>query len=87
MNTIYKYPIEIADEQTVSMPTGAQVLSAQMQGTQLCIWALVEVGNVNCNRRVRIFGTGNTVKLDGNWKFVDSVQERIFVWHVFVESE
>jgi hypothetical protein len=48
---------------------------------------LVEVGNVNCNRRVRIFGTGNTVKLDGNWKFVDSVQERIFVWHVFVESE
>jgi hypothetical protein len=87
MKTIYKYPIEITDEQTVSMPTGAQILSAQMQGTQLCIWALVEVGNVNCNRRVRIFGTGNTVKLDGNWKFVDSVQERIFVWHVFVESE
>jgi hypothetical protein len=87
MNTIYKYPIEITDEQTVSMPIGAQVLSAQMQGTQLCIWALVEVGNINCDRRVRIFGTGNTVKLDGNWKFVDSVQERIFVWHVFVESE
>jgi hypothetical protein len=87
MKTIYKYPIEITDEQTVSMPMGAQVLSAQMQETQLCIWALVEVGNVNCNRRVRIFGTGNTVKLDGNWKFVDSVQERIFVWHVFVESE
>jgi hypothetical protein len=87
MNTIYKYPIEITDEQTVSMPIGAQVLSAQMQGTQLCIWALVEVGNIDCDRRVRIFGTGNTVKLDGNWKFVDSVQERIFVWHVFVESE
>jgi hypothetical protein len=87
MNTIYKYPIEITDEQTVSMPVGAQVLSAQMQRTQLCIWALVEVGNIDCDRRVRIFGTGNTVKLDGNWKFVDSVQERIFVWHVFVESE
>jgi hypothetical protein len=87
MKTIYKYPIEITDEQTVSMPIGAQILSAQMQGTQLCIWVLVEVGNVNCNCRVRIFGTGNTVKLDGNWKFVDSVQERIFVWHVFVESE
>jgi hypothetical protein len=86
MKTIYKYPIEITDEQTVNMPTGAQVLSAQMQGTQLCIWALVEVGNINCDRRVRIFGTGNTVKLDGNWKFVDSVQERIFVWHVFVEN-
>jgi hypothetical protein len=87
MKTIYKYLLEITDEQTVSMPMGAQVLSAQMQGIQLCIWALVEVGNVNCDRRVRIFGTGNTVKLDGNWKFVDSVQERIFVWHVFVENE
>jgi hypothetical protein len=86
MKTIYKYLLEITDEQTVSMPMGAQVLSAQMQGIQLCIWALVEVGNVNCDRRVRIFGTGNTVKLDGNWKFVDSVQERIFVWHVFVEN-
>jgi hypothetical protein len=86
MKTIYKYLLEITDEQTVSMPMGAQVLSAQMQGIQLCIWALVEVGNVNCDRRVKIFGTGNTVKLDGNWKFVDSVQERIFVWHVFVEN-
>ena len=87
MKTIYKYPIEITDEQTVSMPVGGQVLSAQMQGTHLCIWALVEAGNFNCNRRVRIFGTGNPVELDNNWKFVDSVQERIFVWHVFVESE
>ena len=87
MKTIYKYLLEITDEQTVSMPRYAQVLSAQMQGTQLCIWALVEVGNVNCDRRVRIFGTGNTVKIDSHWKFVDSVQERIFVWHVFVENE
>ena len=87
MKTIYKYPIEITDEQTVSIPIGAQVLSAQMQGTQLCIWAMVDSTNFNCNRRVRIFGTGNPVELDSNWKFVDSVQERIFVWHVFVESE
>lgn len=87
MKTIYKYPIEITDEQTLSMPEGAQVLSAQMQGNTLCIWALVDSGNFNCDRRVRIFGTGNPVVLDGNWKFVDSVHERIFVWHVFVESE
>jgi hypothetical protein len=87
MKTIYKYLLDITDEQTVSMPMGAQILSAQMQGMQLCIWALVEVGNVNCDRRVRIFGTGNPVTLEGDWKFVDSVQERIFVWHVFVENE
>jgi hypothetical protein len=87
MKTIYKYLLEITDEQTVSMPIGAQVLSAQMQGTQLCIWALVYSDNVNCDRRVRIFGTGNPVTLEGDWKFVDSVQERIFVWHIFIENK
>jgi hypothetical protein len=87
MKTIYKYLLEITDEQTVSMPIGAQVLSAQMQGTQLCIWALVYPDNFNCDRRVRIFGTGNPVTLEGDWKFVDSVQERIFVWHIFIENE
>ena len=87
MKTIYKYPLEITDEQTVSMPIGAQVLSAQMQGNNLCIWALVDSDNFNCDRRVRIFGTGNTVVLDDNWKFVGSVQERIFVWHIFIENE
>jgi hypothetical protein len=84
MKTIYKYPLEITDEQTVMMPCGSEILSAQMQHGQLHIWALVDKeATSTVGRQVRIFGTGNPVTLDHNWKFVDSVQERIFVWHVF----
>lgn len=86
MKTIYKYPLEITDEQYVTVPDGAQFLSAQMQGSQLCIWALVDTDNFDCRPRVKIFGTGHHVEVDDGWKFVGTVQDRIFVWHIFIEN-
>ena len=85
MKTIYKYPVEIVDEQVIKFPKDAHALSAQMQGNQLCVWAMVDSDNELVERKVRIFGTGNPVDLQGNWQFLGSVQERIFVWHVFIE--
>ena len=85
MKTIYKFPLSITDEQTVSMPRGSQVLSVQMQNEQLNVWALVNTENLQEQRKFRIFGTGNPVDVDGNWKFVGTVQERMFVWHIFIE--
>lgn len=41
--TIWKFPLEIADSQSVVMPSGARILSAQMQGSTLCLWAVVIV--------------------------------------------
>lgn len=85
MKTIYKYPLYIMDEQTVLLPDNAQPLSVQIQNGELYMWALVDSQSASNPRRVRIFGTGNHVVLDGNWQFVATVQERMFVWHVFVE--
>lgn len=85
MKTIYKYPLFITDEQIVGLHEGAHVLSAQMQGDQLCIWAVVDSDAKLGERKVRIFGTGNPVDLNGEWQFVGTVQERMFVWHIFVE--
>jgi len=84
MKTIYKYPLFITDEQVVGLPEDAHVLSAQMQGDQLFIWALVDTDAKLGQRAVRIFGTGNPVNLDGNWQFAGTVQERMFVWHIFI---
>lgn len=91
MQTIYKYPLDITDEQTVMIPHGSEILSAQIQGAQLCLWALVDSEATVVKHRVRIFGTGNPVTLNDelvncSWKFVGTVQDRIFVWHVFVEK-
>ena len=84
MKTIFKYAVEITDEQVVKMPKGAHALSAQIQNGQLCVWAMVDTESELVDRTVRIFGTGNPVDLNGMWQFLGTVQERIFVWHVFI---
>lgn len=39
MNIIYKYELDVEDIQTISMPKGANILSAGTQGEKVFIWA------------------------------------------------
>lgn len=83
---IYKYPIEITDEQVVMMPEGADIISCQMQYDTPKLWALVNPSATPEPRTIHIFGTGHPIaavprafigtiqKLDGN-----------LVFHVFEE--
>lgn len=83
---IYKYPLEVIDEQMVAMPEGARILSAQWQGRGLVAWAVVDPLAKPVQRRVRVVGTGNPMpEFDGS--YVSTVQEpgRPFVWHVFAD--
>jgi hypothetical protein len=82
--TIWKYPLQITDLQNVLMPEGAQLLSAQMQGDTLCLWALV---NPKASKRVRtieIIGTGNPCE-DVPRKYISTTQMAggALIWHVF----
>lgn len=43
MKTIWKFELKVGDKQTVEMPEGAEILTAQFQGDTLCLWALVRV--------------------------------------------
>lgn len=58
MKTVWKFPIDATDRQTVMMPRGAQILSAQVQGEQLCLWALVEPTARKEPREIEVIGTG-----------------------------
>ncbi len=48
MKTIYKYPLEWADEQAIAMPKGAKILSVQWIRGQVCIYALVDTDEKTC---------------------------------------
>jgi hypothetical protein len=69
-------------EQTIVMPSNAEILSAQLRGKDLCIWAIV---NTDENLRKRCFlivETGKTI--DGrNKRFIASVDMQAFTVHVF----
>lgn len=61
MRTIHKYPLAASAEQTVEMPSGAEILSAAFQGVQLVIWARVDTDAPLRPRTFGVFGTGHTI--------------------------
>ena len=88
MQTIHKYPLSIIGVQDVEMPETSEILSAQNQNGQLCVWARVETDSPIIKRRFRIFGTGHPYPVvDILNKYVGSVQmaNGALVWHVYVD--
>jgi hypothetical protein len=79
---IWKYSFSIVDSQTIAMPAGAKVLTAQKQGKTFVMWAIVDVSRPAEDRVFYVYGTGNPIDHDlGKW--VATVQDGAFVWHVF----
>ena len=64
MQTIYKYTIEVTDDQKIEMPKGAQILTVQVQGNEVCLWALVDPDLKKELRHIEVFGTGHNVSDD-----------------------
>lgn len=87
MKTIYKYTLALTDTQVIRLPKGAEILSIQEQHGHICLWAVVDTDAEKVERFVDIVGTGNPMLTDMRTSFVATVQQGVFVWHVFVEDE
>lgn len=97
METIFKYELEIVNEQIVPIPSGSRPLSVQEQNGKLILWAVVDESKKSTgNFKVRIFGTGNPLPyslMDFSYdspsgyvkQHIGTVQMSTgFVWHVFI---
>ncbi len=83
---IYKYKLEIVDEQIISLPEGSKVLSAKEQNGDICIWVLIDHVTPCENRTFYIFGTGNPIlRHVEEMNFVGTVftHDKALVWHVY----
>lgn len=83
MRTVYKYVLCLTDEQFVKMPQGAKILSVQVQGDSIYMWAEVDTRGAAIGERI-IFccGTGNPCPPE--WAtHITSVQHGPFVWHFY----
>lgn len=88
MKTIWKFPLRVADKQTIEMPAGAQILSVQSQGETACLWARVDSDAPKEPRVVAIFGTGHAMPEDEitfKLKFISTFQmlDGALVFHAF----
>lgn len=83
MNTIWKFPLEVTDSQLVNIPEGAKILTVQTQQGIVTLWAVIDPSKDPDTLEVRILGTGNPADNIEDMFYIGTVQERIFVWHVF----
>jgi hypothetical protein len=85
MRTIWKYTLDHTDEQTIQVPKNFTVMSTGDVDGQCVLWAMVDSEAETIPVRVRMFGTGNPVDLPGRWRFMGTVQQPQFAWHIFIE--
>lgn len=86
MKRIYKWTLEITDSQVLALPEGAKILTVQMQGRALRLWALIDPTVAKVRQRTfEVFGTGHDMD---EWPrdYIGTVQQPVgvdLVWHVF----
>jgi hypothetical protein len=83
VKVIHKYPLYIADSQTVYMRAGAVVLHVAQQQNDLMLWALVDPSAAFRAREIHVVGTGRPLP-EGEMEYLGTVQIAEFVWHVFM---
>jgi hypothetical protein len=84
MKTIWKFPLD-GEEQTVSLPAGAQILCVHEQLGRICLWAEVDPEEPSLEyRRFWIVGTGEPRPRSGKYLGTSFIGN--YVWHVFVGS-
>lgn len=86
MKTIFKYQLNDVTD-TITMPEGAQVLSAGVNKGKddVFIWCLVDTDNALVERKFATIGTGWDMSLLANndLVFIDTVFVDWMVFHVF----
>ena len=90
MNKIYRYELEITDEQTINMPPGDVIAIGQVDTLDhIEIWVHHTNFNSSNPRDFRIVGTGNPFHPEDDfphvWTHLGTTQRNQvgLVWHVF----
>ena len=81
---IFKYTLEFDKKQQIELPLDAEILSAQMQNEKICLWAKVSNTLTKRKKDVYIYGTGTCIQED-DLSYVGTVQDGIYVWHIFIK--
>jgi hypothetical protein len=82
MTTIWKFQLDLFDEQQIILPVGAKILTAQINQGSICLWAEVEAYAKKENRSIFIVGTGHPLP-NCVTKYIATVQADNFVWHIY----
>lgn len=86
LKTIWKFVLRgNVDEQVLSMPKNAQILTVQIQRDTLCLWAVVAPDVAVENRTIITRGTGHPLPENCNLEYISTCQffEGDLILHYF----
>jgi hypothetical protein len=83
MMMIWKTSLELVDSQSISIPAGAEFLTAREQHGKICVWFRCSPDNPPRPRKIVICGTGHPCRRDDEYIGTAFLNEGAFVLHVF----
>jgi len=87
--TIWKFPLELHEEQKIEMPKGANIIHCAEQHDRICLWAEVDPKASKVYQTFYVLGTGWDHRPKSAITHVGSVvmSKSPFVWHVYGKVE
>lgn len=86
MKTVWKYEADVDDRICIQTPKGAEILTvAFQQYRKITMWALVDTDAPVIDRYFMVRGTGHPVELRTDQKFLATVFDGPFVWHIWTD--
>ena len=82
LQTIYKYAL-YDSVTTLALPERAEVLTVQMQGSTPTMWVKVNPGALTEDRVFRICATGQKLLSNEMLKYIATIQNGPYIFHVF----
>ena len=85
-DTVWKYKLEYVDYQTISMPKGATVIHAGLDGKDdVCIWVRHDIEQEREDVVIHVNKTGGRLPddFDDNNCFIGIVTRGYYVWHIY----
>ena len=89
MNRILKYPLKLADRQTITLPANTRILSVENQRGSVVMYALVDCEATDMRvYTIKMIGTGHYADSVVNSPFIGTVnlENGSLMFHVFVDG-
>ncbi len=84
MKVIYKYPIHLTGMEYINSYEGAEVLSVGYDPSGVpCVWAMVDTAKPQYPLNVLCLGTGWEVDMSFDYKFIGTINDGPYMWHIF----
>lgn len=84
MKVVYKYKLEDGTN-ILTLPYGAELLKVDIQNDSPILWALIDTGEEDQERIVKIVGDGHPMRKDVRLSYINTffVDGGAFVFHAF----